>query len=301
MNNIEITDEVLIQELKKRFSEKKKAIEELQSLTEELKEVNKKLHGSEQLKSNFIANINNEIINPFASVLGLSRIILEIKENDWNKVKYMAKLIFIEAHNLDFQFKNIFAAAEIEAGHVYPQISNVDVIQVVQGVIDDFENDLKSKKLKVKFTHKELNENGIFYFKTDTEKLRLIMSNLLSNAINFSKGADVEIDIKSVNNSLVISVRDYGIGISDKNKKVIFDRFTRLDTGINSLNRGHGLGLSIVKAFLVLFGGEIEIESARYKGSLFTITIPEPDDLEDINEYSSEGNEIFFGNDDVFF
>lgn len=299
MSNIKITDEVLLRELKNRFNEKEKAIDELRSLTEELKKVNIKLHASEQLKSNFIANINNEIINPFASILGLSRNILEVKDNDWDKAKYMAKLIFVESHNLDFQLKNIFAAAEIEAGHVYPQIAKVAVIQVIQGVLDDFENDFQSKSLTPVFRDKTQNaKEETFHFKTDSEKLKLIMSNLLSNAIKFSKGSKVEIEVKHENKDLIISVKDYGIGISDHNKEIIFDRFARLDTGINSVNRGHGLGLSVVKAYIELFEGDIKIESKPGEGSLFTIIIPEPDASLKVEGYSSEGNEIFFGDGD---
>lgn len=302
MSEIKITDSLLLEELEKRFIEKGKAISELQTITDELKVVNEKLAKSEQLKSNFIANINNEIINPFASVLGLSRSILEVKENDWDRVMYMAKLIFVEAHNLDFQLKNIFSAAEIEAGTVRIQMSNVDVVQVIRGVVEEFNNDLKSKSLNVVFNDETIkNENEIFAFKTDAEKFKLIVSNLISNAIKFSKGADIIISISRIDEKLQVSVQDFGIGISKHNKKLIFDRFTRLDTGINSINRGHGLGLSVIKAFIELFDGHINFESEIGKGSLFTVIIPEPDEDIDIDGFSSEGNEIFFGDEDGIF
>lgn len=296
-----ITDKLLLEELRKRFEEKKAAINGLQEMTDELKGVNSKLQASEQLKSNFIANINNEIVNPFASVLGLSRNILDVKENDWDKVKYMAKLIFVEAHNLDFQLKNIFAAAQIEAGQVYPQLSLVDVSSLIQGVLEDFENDLASKRLNPVFISKAEESGKSIRFKLDPEKLKLIFSNLISNAIKFSKGADIKIVVKKVNKSLVVSVTDYGIGISDKNKEIIFDRFTRLDTGINSVNRGHGLGLSVVKAYIDLFDGDINIESKMGAGSTFTVTLPEPKSNEEIEGFSAEGNEVFFGDDDGIF
>ncbi len=301
MSELKITDEVLLRELKARFDEKEHAINDLRTLTDELQEVNDKLKASEALKSHFIANINNEIINPFASVLGLSKSILEVKENNWEKVQKLAQLIFVESFQLDFQLKNIFAAAEIEAGHIYPQLSNVDVKQVIQGVIDDFKNDLASKKLFVELTTEfDIPETETFYFKTDSEKLKLIMSNLVSNAIKFSKGTKIEIHIKSSDKILIVSVRDYGIGISEHNRKIIFDRFTRLDSGINSVNRGHGLGLSIVKAFLELFNGNITIDSKKGEGSLFTITINEPENSENVDDFSFEGNEVFFGDDEIF-
>ena len=303
MSELKITDAVLLEELRVRFSQKEKAIKDLKSMTDELQEVNDKLKASEALKSHFIANINNEIVNPFASVLGLSRSILDVKTSDWDRVRRLAKLIFVESFQLDFQLKNIFAAAEIEAGHMYPQLSNVDILAVINGVVDDFANDLKSKKLTVEITssHEKEKEGDRFYFKTDPEKIKLIMSNLISNAIKFSKGTKIQINVHyDEDNKVTISVKDYGIGISEQNQKIIFDRFTRLDSGINSLNRGHGLGLSVVKAFLDLFDGDIKIESKRGKGSLFTIVIPEPEGAEGIDDFSSEGNEVFFGDDELF-
>jgi len=299
MSNLEITDEVLLNELKKRFENKKKALDDFENLTAELQEVNEKLTQSESLKSHFIANINNEIVNPFASVLGLSRSIMDIKSNDWERVQRLAKLIFVEAFQLDFQLKNIFAAAEIEAGRVFPQLANVDVKHIIEGIMADFANDLKSKRLTYEITlDVELDDEQTFYFTTDSEKLRLILANLINNSIKFSKGANIEVNIGYQDKNLIVSVKDYGIGISEHNQQIIFDRFTRLDTGINSINRGHGLGLSVVKAFLQLFDGDIKIESKKGKGSTFTIIIPEPEGNNDVTDFSFEGNEVFFGDGD---
>lgn len=114
-------DEELLEELKKRFENNTRTIEELRNLTEELKQVNKKLEESEALKSHFISNITNEIINPFTSILGLSKTILAVKKEDWKKVISMVSLIHTEAFNLDFQLKNIFVAAKIEAGEIFPR------------------------------------------------------------------------------------------------------------------------------------------------------------------------------------
>ena len=302
MNNLDITDELLLEELKKRFEHKRKAIEELQGITQELESVNNKLKSSEALKSHFIANINNEIVNPFASVLGLSRSIMLVKENDWERVQRLAKLIFTEAFQLDFQLKNIFVAAEIEAGNIRPQYSNVCIKQVIEGIFVDMKSDLDAKHLTTVFRSNLTNENGdAIYFKTDPEKFKIIVANLVSNAIKFSKGAEIEVEAFLDGSKLTLSVKDYGIGISESNQKIIFDRFTRLDTGINSLNRGHGLGLSIVKALLEIFEGEIKIESKRGEGTTFIIVLNEPQGGEDIEDFSFEGNEVFFGTEEEVF
>jgi signal transduction histidine kinase len=297
MSNVVITDELLIDELKRRFAEKKKSLKKLEKLTAELKEVNQKLAESEALKSHFISNITNEIVNPFTSIVILSKNILSVKEGDWDKVKRMASLIYSEAFNLDFQLKNIFAAAEIEAGELFMEVSNVKVDLLIQALIDSFIPETQKKQLSFEFI-REQPEDDNFIFKIDSEKLKLILSNLVDNAIKFSKNNKIIIKRWVEEDVLFVSIQDFGIGISEKNQKIIFDRFKRLDSGINSLNRGHGLGLSINKALLDFLDGNIAIKSRKNEGTTFTISIPQAKD--DPEAFSEDGNELIFGNDEVF-
>lgn len=298
MSNIKITDELLIEELKIRFEEKKNSLKKLEKLTSELKDVNTKLAESEALKSHFISNITNEIVNPFTSIVILSKNILSVKENDWGRVMKMADLIHTEAFNLDFQLKNIFAAAEIEAGELSLEVSNVTVDTLIEAVMESFTNEADKKKLIFDFQRID-NKKEELYFKTDSEKLRLILSNLVENAIKFSKKNKIRIT-RQVNDSvLTITVQDFGIGISENNQKIIFDRFKRLDTGINSINRGHGLGLSINKALLDFLNGEIKIDSKKDSGTIFTINIPEL--TPDAESFSADGSDYIFDSDDEIF
>jgi signal transduction histidine kinase len=297
MSNIIITDELLIEELKLRFVEKKRSLQELETLTAQLKEVNQKLADSESLKSHFISNITNEIVNPFTSIVILSKNILSVKEGDWDKVKRMASLIYSEAFNLDFQLKNIFAAAEIEAGELFMEVSKVKIDLLIQALMDSFLPETEKKQLSFEFIRQNP-KDGDFVFKIDSEKLKLILSNLVDNAIKFSKNNKIIITRWTEGDNLYISVKDFGIGISEHNQKVIFDRFKRLDSGINSLNRGHGLGLSINKALLDFLDGRIDIKSKKNEGTIFTICIPETKD--DPEAFSEDGNELIFGDDEVF-
>jgi signal transduction histidine kinase len=300
-----LTNDELIEELKYRFQQNKNAYEELGLLTKQLKEVNNKLRESEALKTHFISNITNEIINPFASILGLSKNILNIKEGNWERVKTMAKLIHSEAFYLDFQLKNIFAAAELEAGETFPQIAFADINHIIETVIENFVHEIEKKKLNINYTN-NLNLN-IFpdnnsCFPADNEKLQLILSNLISNAIRYSDFENT-LEIKAWNNDefMNISVKDYGIGISEENQKIIFDRFKRVDPGINSINRGHGLGLSVTKAFIELFDGIIEIDSKIQEGTKFIISLYIPDSQIEVDGFATNGNEIFFDDEDAFF
>lgn len=293
----DLSDKELIDELKKRFEKNKNALQEVQDLNEELKKVNQKLEDSESLKSHFISNITNEIINPFASILALSKNILSVEKENWKKVFSMVSLIYSEAFNLDFQLRNIFVAAKLEAGEIFPEILNVDIKHLIESVIESFKYEAKKKKLNIVLEfniptdgHKPL------FFKTDSEKIRLVISNLLSNAIKFSHDKqEIIIKVEKDDKHLILSIQDFGTGISLENQKIIFDRFKRIDSGINSIHRGHGLGLSINKALLDLLDGSIDIKSEVEKGACFTITIPE--NISQVSGFAFDGNDMFFDDD----
>ena len=290
MENID--DNNIIRELENRFNQNKKTLLELQELTSQLKAVNKKLEESESLKSHFISNIRNEIINPFTSIINLSKQIVSLKGNDLNKAAFLAENIFSEAFDLDFQLKNIFAAAEIEAGEAFPQVYLVNSTSLIQNILDLNESRLKSKKLNVVFNN---TIDKDFTFKTDPEKLNLIISNIFNNAINFSKESNtIEVKAEIINNQLAIKVKDNGIGIDSEQQKIIFDRFKRIDNCINTLNKGHGLGLSVAYAFVDVLNGTIEVESELNVGSEFTITIPKTNDDIEAKGVAFDDNELFF-------
>jgi two-component system, OmpR family, phosphate regulon sensor histidine kinase PhoR len=292
-----LSDDELLYELDRRFKECKKTLDEQKELTNELVLTNKKLLESEALKSHFISSVTNEIINPFSSVLGLSKSLLMVKSHDWEKVKNMARLIHSEAFGLDFQLRNIFAAAKIEAGEVFIESSNVNLTELVTNVVETFRHEADRKNLQVEIDNM-LTERT---FVTDDEKIRLIIANLLSNAIKYSlHNEKVEISLEYLGNDLVIIVKDNGIGINKKNKEEIFDRFKRIDDQISSLNIGQGLGLSIVKSLVELFGGSIQLKSEIDTGAEFKVTIPESEQKTNIYDNSAENDLSNVGNNEIF-
>ena len=293
----DLTDQELIEELKKRFDQNKKSLSEVQKLNEELKEVNKKLEESESLKSHFISNITNEIVNPFSSIQGLAESIMSMSEPDWEKVKSLVSMIHNEAFHLDFQLRNIFLAARLEAGEIFPEIMHVDVHKMLESVLEKFRYEKQKKEVTLDFSFDiDTSQAHPFYFKTDPEKLKLIISNLLSNALKFSyEGGAVLLRSWLEQDQLHILVRDHGTGISKENQEVIFDRFRKLDSGINSIYRGHGLGLSVNKALIDLLGGDIKIKTEPDAGSDFTVIIPEG--KAEMGDVAFDDNEMFFGED----
>lgn len=291
-----ISDIELLQELKQRFEENTRTLNEQRSLMEQLKSVNEKLLVSEHLKTNFLSNIRNEINNPIASILELSKNISE-GNMSLESVKKFADLIFAETFNLDFQLRNIFFSAEIEAGESLLSVISVNIFSVINNVIDSFKNQIKKKGITLKVNN-TINKNQIFH--TDSEKLHLIISNLLSNAIQYSHaGGSIEINCKLENRQLIFSITDKGIGISEEDKNKIYDRFRQLEGGSTKTYGGHGLGLSITKALLEIINGAISLESKKGKGSTFTVVINESEEI-DVGEdiFSEEGNDFLFNDSD---
>lgn len=291
-----LTDEELISELQKRFQENKDLLNQERKLTTELNDVNEKLLESEHLKSNFLSNIRNEINNPIASILELAKNISEgsLSEVD---VENLAGLIYLEAFDLDFQLRNIFFSAEIEAGESPLSIVSVDINSLIDSIITSFKKRMDRKSINLIWDN-SIKEKS--FFKTDSEKLHLIISNLIANAIQFSnQGGSIEVCSKFVGEELMICVKDTGIGISEENQKKIYDRFHQIEEGSTKTYGGHGLGLSITKALLEIVEGRIELESDLGKGSCFKVFIKELDLPEgNTDVFSTDGNDFLFDQDE---
>lgn len=295
-----LTDDELMSELLKRFDEQRKVVDQLKELTSELQSVNAKLTESESLKSHFISNISNELVNPFTSIICLAKSMMSVPTGQWEKVRAMASLLHSEAFSLDFQLKNIFEAAAIEAGEVSPQFVQVEIRPLISQLVDFFAHECDKKQLVIDIRDL-LPQEEVVRFYTDPEKLFLVLSNLLDNAIKFSNpGSKIELKFWLAEGELKIVIQDHGVGIPEKHLKVIFDRFARLDTSINSKNRGHGLGLSIVKAVLEILEGRVEVSSSPVLGSTFLVCLPKLESAGS-NDYSDSSNNVFFGGSDQLF
>ncbi|HZL08433.1 MAG TPA: HAMP domain-containing sensor histidine kinase [Prolixibacteraceae bacterium] len=263
---------------------------ENEELVRSLYKVNEKLRDSERLKGHFISNITNEIVNPFASILALAENIKRMSEGEMAQVHRMAELIFEEAFHLDFQLKNVFVAALIEAGKEELNFSVIRINELSDHVCQYFKNQMAKNniRLSVDFTN-EMIANEPISFTSDREKLDLILKNLISNSIKYSpEGSVIDLNFVLGKGKLSMEVSDHGKGINPVDRQVIFDRFKQLDEKINSINTGHGLGLSIVLACTEMLGGKVSMND-NYKGGIrVMVSIPESvgaDEWEDLEDF----------------
>ena len=296
-----LTDEELLAELKRRFSENQRNNAELKLLNEELLSVNAKLLESEKLKSHFLSNIRNEIINPLSSILSLSKNLSDSRDLSENISREQAALIHEEAFSLDLQLANIFASAEIEAGELNPEFYIVDIAGLFQSEIERFKDFASKRQLVFQFENGLSRKDADLGFRTNPEKVKMILSNLLVNAVSCSDGpGKIFIRAEIVDDKLFFEVEDFGKGIAPENLQVIFDRFVQLDKDIYTDNRGNGLGLSIVKTYLEFLNGNIEVKSEPGKGSTFTVIIPQPPEGMETEGFSGGGQEFLFEEGEIF-
>jgi signal transduction histidine kinase len=286
----ELSDEALLNEVHRRMSLSEKTILEQQDMLQEMQRLNARLEQSEAMKSHFISNIKNEINNPLASILALTQNMVDKQSSLPADVQRNLKLIYNEAYALDFQMTNIMTAAEIEAGQVTPQWVEVGVSQMLEQVIQSFETIREKKGVPVRV----LGDTPI-QFVTDGRYFRIILANLVSNAIKFSNGNDgVAITLRTTDGQLVISITNAGSDIPQEDVARIFDRFTQLDTGTVKKYQGHGLGLSVIRSLVELLDGSIAV-TTQTPGVTFTVILPVKAGEEGFSALlGGDGSEILF-------
>ena len=269
---------------------------EVQRLSREVKFLYDKLDKNEKYRTHFLSNMRNSIVNPFSSIMGLAEHIIKVQKHDWKKVIRISSLIHTEAYNLDFQLKNIFCAAEVEAGIKMPLAIGINLPDIINKEINALRFLFRRKGLNWKVDHEGM--EGVFH--TDPAFFRVILSNLLHNAYKYSKkDGEIHINVLKTEDRLGFIIKDFGIGIPKDHRETIFNSFERVDEEINSIDSGQGLGLSVTKMLVELLNGEITVESEIDTFTEFRLVIPEMEpameeggsgDDEDLDFFIEEGS-----------
>lgn len=289
------TNDDLFAELKFRFDLNRSALNELQSVSRELESLNRKLQASEAMKGHFLSNIRNEINNPLTSISGLARHLMTGRCAP-EQVPEIAGMIYSEAFDLDFQLRNIFVAAELEAGEARPEFAHVEIETLLKKTVELLARHLALKEINV--IESIASSTSPLLFVSDARMLQVMLINLLMNAIEYSPvGGTVQVEMQNSPTGLQITVADNGSGIAPIDQKKIFDRFVQMESGMTRNHRGHGLGLSITRSLVELLGGEVTVVSTRGGGARFTLVIPQPQLAAPVSLRASDGNFFLFSAD----
>lgn len=262
--------------------------------TLELEHARDQAESANRAKSTFLANMSHELRTPLSAIIGFASQVLGLDETT-DSQKQPLELIQESGEKLLTVFNNVIEISRLESSDSYGQLEEktVDFIALLDRVIDEKRNLAAVKGLQFVT---DIAENIPCYIEADPDKLYRIIAILLDNAIKFTEAGQVALsvllgdsDSKDAAN-LIIEVSDTGVGIAPENQGRIFEPFVQL--GGDALNLGAGLGLSILRRYLHLLGGEVEVESELGKGSKFrvsmTVTIATDTDIESIGRGPSE-------------
>jgi CheY-like chemotaxis protein/anti-sigma regulatory factor (Ser/Thr protein kinase) len=175
-------------------------------------------------------------------------------------------------HRLLETISNIVEVAKISSGQIEEYVSLVDLKETMQTLYNHFNSLVRHKGIE--FIKNVTIQDELAWVRTDKYKLDVILSNLLSNALKFTKTGFIEMGAYLYEDQIVFYIKDTGTGIPEEKMHVIFDRFMQIDSSSTRQFEGLGLGLSIVKAYIEALSGKIWIESEVGSGSTFFFTIP---------------------------
>ncbi len=235
-----------------------------------LEERNRLLEETDRLKSDFIQHVSYELRSPLTSIIGFAQILAAGAAGELNaqQREYMDH-IAQSSDSLLVLINNILDLATVDAGIMELEIDKVDISEVVHGAVVGVRDRIEEKDIDLFIQADETLGN----FRADASRVRQILYNLLSNAINFSpSGSRVEIRAQRQDGSVVFVVRDQGPGIPPEIRDDVFEPFE--GTAPEGGRRGAGLGLSIVKRLVELHQGDIAIDSEPGEGTTSWVRLP---------------------------
>ncbi len=228
---------------------------------------------AEEMKSTFVSVVSHELKTPVALIKGYAET-LRREDVEWDRETVQESLDVIgeEADRLTQLIDSLLEASRIQAGGLTLEPTDVHLPRLAEKVVDGFRT--------------QMGQDPIHTFELDfppdfppvwgdPERLREVLSNLVSNAVKYSpEGGTVWIGGRADQAGVTVYVADEGIGIPAEEQDRIFERFHRVDSGLHRRTEGTGLGLYLVKAIVDAHGGRVWVESAPGRGSIFMFRLP---------------------------
>jgi signal transduction histidine kinase/CheY-like chemotaxis protein len=230
------------------------------------------LERSNRVKNEFLSVMSHELRTPLTVVTGYTSLIQDGAFGDVNQeIKKALGTITSNSNDLLKLISSILETTRIEAGEATLMIEEVDLTEFV-GDLERMFGDTANEQTALSWNFSP----DLPLIKTDGEKLRQILENLINNAIKFTVEGSVAVSAHYFpeKHEILFSVSDTGIGIPYRARELIFEKFAQGDSSDNRPHDGAGLGLFLVKKFTELLGGKIAVKSELGKGSCFTVRIP---------------------------
>ena len=267
---------ILLRKARKAEAAAKLAANDTQKLNDKLEAALKKAEDASLAKTRFLNNMSHDIRTPMNAILGYAQLMEdELKGKELPETSEHLEKLQQSGNLLLSIINDVLDMARIESGRMEIDENNTQIEDIRKTLFEIFGDEAKKKKIALHYTIKVEHEHVL----TDVTKVKEIFVNILSNAIKYTlSGGSVMINVEELpcdDPGYMIArtrVSDTGIGMSEEYQTKIFEAFTREQNTTKSKIAGTGLGMSIVKKYVDLLGGTIEVVSEPGKGSTFTVT-----------------------------
>lgn len=238
-----------------------------------------------QAKTEFLANMSHEIRTPMNGILGMLELLLATDLK--GKQREFAGLTYRSAKSLMGILNAILDLSKIEAGKLSLEPVEINLLNVVEEVVGLMEPLAEKKNIEVIVKYPPATPQLVI---ADGGRLRQVLNNLLNNAIKFTEEGFVSVEVKLESKDdeknearIAFAIKDTGIGMSELQQELIFEKFSQADSSITRRFGGSGLGLTICRELVKIMGGEIKIDSAENLGTKvsFTLSFPISESHED--------------------
>ena len=245
-------------------------------LYKELEENNKELRKLDQMKSDFISTVSHELRTPLTIIReGVDQVVTGVLGDTTEEQREFLHMALTNIDRLSRIINNLLDMSKIESSEVSPEFTKFDISLVIREVRAAFLSSAYEKKL----TLSEKLPKGAINITADRDKIIQVFTNLVGNALKFTKTGFIEIGLCEYDKHVECWVLDSGIGIEKEHISKLFDKFQQFGRVNGPGEKGTGLGLSIAKAIVEMHRGFIRVESTVGKGTRFIFTLPKKVDL----------------------
>ncbi len=237
-----------------------------------VKKEEKKRKKAEAIKAEFVTVVSHELRTPLTSISGAIKLITNETLGPVNDdIKKYLNMASDNIDRLTGIVNDILDVKKMESGHFQLYKENISLVEIVEQAIQ--ENIEYAKKFNAEFYFLKPDKDYIVY--ADKERMLQVMANLLSNAAKYGAKQDkIKIYFKELVKSIRLNIEDHGVGISEQDKGIIFEKFTQVHSRDEEVVKGTGLGLNIIKNIIENHDGMVSYDSVKDQGTVFYIVLP---------------------------
>lgn len=270
---INLEDELIIETIIQDITERKKA-EEI------IKDENRRLLELNTMKNELVSRVSHELKTPLNSIYGGAQILIELyKDKTCNEAQEFIEMIYKGGKRLKILVENLLDISRIDSGKLKLNLKRSDIVQIIKECVEEAKYLINQRNLNINL---DLPFN--LYLEVDMIRIGQVITNLLSNAVkNTPNNGLINIKLTDMDNSILISIEDSGVGLTSNEMEKLFKKFGKIERYGQMMDvdiEGTGLGLYISKEIVDLHGGIIWVESeGQNKGAIFKVKLFKNPDL----------------------